>query len=134
MKGLFAAIGLAAVLLGAILGIVQLNRHTDALLVHDTGPEVSSLGHAQPLLEPKEQAAVAAVPEVDPASHPVSAVVVLHCRKIVGLGFIDGAGGFHDVPLEGMTKPIIDDLLASVPADKIAGYVVPCGGTDGTPI
>lgn len=87
----------------------------------------------QPLLEPKEQAAVAAVPEVTEASRPVGAVMVVHCRKVVGLGFIGADGSFHDTPLEGMTPAIVQDLLSHVDAEHTYGYVIPCA-TDGTPL
>lgn len=103
-------------------------------------PEVSSLGHAipgepvHPYLDEKEQAAVAGVPEVIEASKPVHAVMIMHCRKLVGLAFIGADGSVHDTPLEGLNKAIVEDLLSQVPADQIDAYVVPCGGTDGTPI
>lgn len=88
----------------------------------------------RPYLDEKEQAAAAGVPEVSEASRPVSAIVILHCRQLVGLAFIGGDGSVHNVPLEGITKQIAQDLLSNVTPDKVAGYVVPCGHSDGTPI
>lgn len=144
MSRLFVAVSLSAVLvLSTIAGCGkseaekfndQATEGLSALAQHRQVPPTVAAEPIRPYIPQEEQAAVAGIDGAPEPLRPVSAIVVLHCRKLMGLGFIDNTGGFHNVPLEGLTKSIIQDLLSQVPAEKIAGYVVPCGHSDGTPI
>lgn len=79
----------------------------------------------------QSQASNLAVPEVK-KQEPASIVVIVRCKKIIALAVVDNLGIAHNTPLEGLTQGIVNDILSTVPAERITAYTIDCGDSDGT--
>lgn len=59
-------------------------------------------------------------------SKPVSAIVLSHCARTVGIVLTDEHGMLHPIPPEAMNEAVLAQLLSSIPQERRIVATVPC--------
>jgi hypothetical protein len=81
---------------------------------------------SNPVMPEQAQASAMAVPE--PGPEYVSALLVVHCRKVEALVLIDSHGVQHPYHGKEATLAQVLTMLSPVPADNITQVTVACPG------
>lgn len=79
-----------------------------------------------PVMPEQAQASSLAVPEPGPVY--VSALLVVHCRKVEALVLIDDKGEQHPYHGKEATLAQVLTMLSPVPADKVTQVTIACPG------
>lgn len=96
-----------------------------AILIFSTAMGVAQ-EHDATNLPAQAQASAMAVPE--PAPSYVSALLVVHCRKVEALVLIDEHGEQHPYHGKEATLAQVLTMLSPVPADKVTQVTITCPG------
>lgn len=92
---------------------------------HAAEPGIMAVPGFAPI-PPQAQASAMAVPE--PGPEYVSALLVVHCRKVEALVLIDSHGEQHPYHGKEATLAQVLTMLSPVPADKVTQVTVTCPG------
>lgn len=93
---------------------------------HAQGSDIPPRYASNPVMPEQSQASAMAVPE--PGLEYVSALLVVHCRKVEALILIDVHGIQHPYHGKEATLAQVLTILSPVPADNVTQVTIACPG------